>query len=457
MFAILATMMLAPACDRGLDELRHEVEELREKAGTIDVSFDTSDEMVTVKEGDVLNLKFDGSLNSDNYSSLIAEVISDRGIETSVVTKSDVGNGWDVYLSDPEFDENGKLSNVPCVHFQSVPKTGDNAVLTVSAVDSKGRKSSSSINIFAPDTTPDCTGLSIVLDILDGYGAYIPELDPDETHLFIGIDDSEPMTWEQCVEEAHNIFLCFRPGDLAEVQEEGDDITINLMDLDKTLQAKLIFTAGKPVTRGEQAAGAAAVIGTMKIVMADGSDYDGIDARTYTFIRNSSLPESMANRESPYKVGYVLFRYEHGGMVGFDSRNLDFVCVRECSVGIPGIFLHLSNETLFSKGWDKTKEETCNFIRGGRAVEVSNLIRKDFPKYQAMFKNLRYCKPLEAATRYWTQEYKAIFFCTKHWAIEFGTGVYDWYDVQNKTYVYNKCTARIFNYDGVTRGECRLD
>ncbi len=442
---------MTTACSKEISELRHEVDNLHEKVGSINFAFVTDKEALEVSDGYRVDLKFDDTFTRDNYSSLIAEVAGEYGIASSVATKSVAGTPWEIHIGEPEFDEAGKLSNVPYVLFRTTPQTGDNAVLTVTAVDGKGRRSSRSITVYAQDKTPDYTSLTIVLDILKDYGAYLPELDPDEHHLFIGIDDSGSLSRNQAIEASHDIFLCLNPlGEMAEVETDGDDVTIELLDEDnKTLLGKLVFTAG-------QGSGVDGVIGTMQVVLPDGTPCNGADAVTYFFIRDSYIPESEAQKQSPYKLGEV-YKYRSDVPTGFDSGNLDYVCIRECSTGLCGILLHLSKETLLSRGWNKTKSETVNFIRGSRAVEIANLMRKDFPKYQKMFENLEYCHPLDATTTYWTQEYKFIFFCTKHWAVNFGTGKYDWYDVQNKNYTYNKSSLYSFDFEGRIDGECRND
>lgn len=128
------------------------------------------------------------------------------------------------------------------------------------------------------------------------------------------------------------------------------------------------------------------------------------------FIKDSAWSE---NDESPWLIG------DTQSYKTFEDGVRDWVCIRESKNGVSGLFLYISNSTGYC-GQSYIK----NFASVSTAKEVSEILRKDWDMYVALFDEVGAGK-LNKGDYYWINDwhFPGIY------AIRLSDGDIDWFDI----------------------------
>lgn len=128
------------------------------------------------------------------------------------------------------------------------------------------------------------------------------------------------------------------------------------------------------------------------------------------FIKDSAWSE---NDESPWLIG------DTQSYKTFEDGVRDWVCIRESKNGVSGLFLYISNSTgYYGKSYIK------NFASVSTAKEVSEILRKDWDMYVALFDEVG-TGELNKGDYYWINDwhFPGIY------AIRLSDGDIDWFDI----------------------------
>lgn len=102
------------------------------------VRFETYDKQ-EVFAGDEIKLVLSPSFTQADFAGIKAEIASDYGTATSVVTKAPFAAAeWKIKVVAPEFGQDGKVTKNPVVKIEEIPGDGSDAILTVTVVDNSG-------------------------------------------------------------------------------------------------------------------------------------------------------------------------------------------------------------------------------------------------------------------------------------------------------------------------------
>ncbi|MCQ2153571.1 MAG: amidohydrolase family protein [Bacteroidales bacterium] len=121
-------------------QIRKDIEDLREQVASEDslVRFVSYDKQ-TVKNGDRIELVLASSVTRDSYAGIQVDVVSNCGTVTAVATKSESENSWKIKALNPEFDQDGKVTENPAVVIINAGEYLTDAFLKVYLIDSGGR------------------------------------------------------------------------------------------------------------------------------------------------------------------------------------------------------------------------------------------------------------------------------------------------------------------------------
>lgn len=128
------------------------------------------------------------------------------------------------------------------------------------------------------------------------------------------------------------------------------------------------------------------------------------------FIKDSAWSE---NDESPWLIG------DTQSYKTFEDGVRDWVCIRESKNGVSGLFLYISNSTGYCG-----KSYIKNFASVSTAKEVSEILRKDWDMYVALFDEVG-AGELNKGDYYWINDwhFPGIY------AIRLSDGDIDWFDI----------------------------
>lgn len=101
------------------------------------ISF-TSYDKQTVMNGDRIELILSPSVIKDNYVGIQADVVSEYGTTTTIVTKSVEENPWKIEVLNPEFGADGKVTKNPEVVILNVGRYQTDAFLKVNLIVAEG-------------------------------------------------------------------------------------------------------------------------------------------------------------------------------------------------------------------------------------------------------------------------------------------------------------------------------
>lgn len=252
-------------------------------------------------------------------------------------------------------------------------------------------------------------------NLVRNYGEPLPGLDPNEEHLFIGVET---------LEEARGIFnLWLTPDAKVTTQTPTTtDVTVELTDTLGKSQGELFF---KAVTDGS----AIAEVTTTAAV----KHFSKI-----TFIPKSAWP-SNAKHNGLYVKGDIVemeFFYGRTKESGRVIKKQNFVCIRAQSEGIQPFFLGISAECpqvyWYGSGFEYIWEDS-NLLTQQQAEEASKILREDWNLFVNTFRQAG-AGELIAGEFYWYNEYHFRFFYRELFGINLSTGDIDWFEIQNWDY-----------------------
>lgn len=121
-------------------KIRQDIRDLQEQVASKDsvIRF-ASYEKQTVKNGDRIELILAPSVTKDFYAGIQADVVSDYGTVTSIVTKADAGNPWRIEVQNPAFGGDGKVTGNPIVVILNAGEYQTDAFLRVCLIDCEGQ------------------------------------------------------------------------------------------------------------------------------------------------------------------------------------------------------------------------------------------------------------------------------------------------------------------------------
>lgn len=121
-------------------KIRQDIRDFQEQVASKDsvIRF-ASYEKQTVKNGDRIELILAPSVTKDFYAGIQADVVSDYGTVTSIVTKADAGNPWRIEVQNPAFGGDGKVTGNPIVVILNAGEYQTDAFLRVCLIDCEGQ------------------------------------------------------------------------------------------------------------------------------------------------------------------------------------------------------------------------------------------------------------------------------------------------------------------------------
>lgn len=232
---------------------------------------------------------------------------------------------------------------------------------------------------------------------VDSMGGFVQRINgapldqADTTVLYIGVKD---------VAEAKSIFKGWLAPD-AELIENGDIVTVDLLDEDGREQGQVNFTpkmeyAPEPLV---------AVVN-----FSEGTDMKYVSK--VKFIPADSWPN---NGESLYNVGdkVELQTYNEGVQ--------KWVCIRKAQQGVNGILVYLSH-----KNWILGAAYIDHLASVANAKEVANITSSNWDTFQPMFEDAGLTL---ADEYYWIDDWKYYVFGGGIYAINLKTKNIDWFEI----------------------------
>lgn len=121
-------------------KIKQDIKDLKEQVASSDslIRFESYGKQI-VKSGDRVELILATSVTKDSYAGIQADVISNSGTVTVIATKSGTENPWKIEVSNPEFDNDGKVSKNPAVVIVNAGEYQTDAFLKVYLVDDEGQ------------------------------------------------------------------------------------------------------------------------------------------------------------------------------------------------------------------------------------------------------------------------------------------------------------------------------
>ncbi len=121
-------------------QIKTDIKTLQEQVASVDslIRF-ASYEKQTVKNGDRIELVLSPSVTKESYAGIQADVVSNSGTVTVIVTKAGNADSWKIEALNPEFGDDGKVRVNPAVIIANAGEYLTDAFLRVYLIDSEGQ------------------------------------------------------------------------------------------------------------------------------------------------------------------------------------------------------------------------------------------------------------------------------------------------------------------------------